>query len=226
MMKGSEENDHDVTGKKQKNTIYEDNLTLQTDEDFKKISISNKHHLPSEENLDNDSADQKIQFESSNEYEMREISAKNDKRYTHQTDHETVLGKTSDPSESIFISAQTLNSRDSNANDNRTEDYSNGGLNHITDHQNEEQARNREEMLGNSPQPPCGLHFNPDHGRAWVVLVASFIINVIADGVYFSIGVFYVELLEEFEEGKTKTSVLGLVQQISYDAIGNIHTCM
>lgn len=49
----------------------------------------------------------------------------------------------------------------------------------------------------------------PDGGWGWVVVFASFMVNLIADGVTFSFGVFYVHFLEFFGEGKGKTAWIG-----------------
>jgi MFS family permease len=49
----------------------------------------------------------------------------------------------------------------------------------------------------------------PDGGYGWVVVFASFMINAIADGITFSFGVFYVEFLDYFGEGKAKTAWIG-----------------
>ncbi|XP_029736069.1 uncharacterized protein LOC109424102 [Aedes albopictus] len=49
----------------------------------------------------------------------------------------------------------------------------------------------------------------PDGGWGWVVCFASFMVNLIADGVTFSFGVLYVELLNYFGEGKGKTAWVG-----------------
>ena len=49
----------------------------------------------------------------------------------------------------------------------------------------------------------------PDGGWGWVVVAASFMVNLIADGITFSFGVIYVEFLEYFGEGKSKTSWIG-----------------
>lgn len=46
----------------------------------------------------------------------------------------------------------------------------------------------------------------PDGGWGYVVVLASFLIHVIADGVTYSFGVFYLELLYYFEEGKGATA--------------------
>lgn len=43
----------------------------------------------------------------------------------------------------------------------------------------------------------------PDGGWGWVVVFASFMVNLIADGITFSFGVIYVEFLNYFGEGKT-----------------------
>lgn len=49
----------------------------------------------------------------------------------------------------------------------------------------------------------------PDGGWGWVVCFASFLVNMIADGITFSFGVIYVQLLEYFGEGKAKTAWIG-----------------
>lgn len=49
----------------------------------------------------------------------------------------------------------------------------------------------------------------PDGGWGWVVVAASFMVNLIADGVTFSFGVIYVEFLNYFGEGKSKTAWIG-----------------
>ncbi|CAD1473627.1 unnamed protein product [Heterotrigona itama] len=46
----------------------------------------------------------------------------------------------------------------------------------------------------------------PDGGWGCVIVLASFLIHVIADGVTYSFGVFYLELLYYFEEGKGATA--------------------
>lgn len=49
----------------------------------------------------------------------------------------------------------------------------------------------------------------PDGGWGWVVVFASFMVNLIADGITFSFGVIYVEFLNYFGEGKGKTAWIG-----------------
>lgn len=49
----------------------------------------------------------------------------------------------------------------------------------------------------------------PDGGWGWVVVFASFMVNLIADGITFSFGVIYVEFLNYFGEGKAKTAWIG-----------------
>lgn len=50
---------------------------------------------------------------------------------------------------------------------------------------------------------------SPDGGWGWVVLISSFLLNLIADGCAYSFGVFFTELLETFGETKSKTSWVG-----------------
>lgn len=49
----------------------------------------------------------------------------------------------------------------------------------------------------------------PDGGYGWVIVFAAFMVNLIADGITFSFGVIYVELLKYFGEGKAKTAWIG-----------------
>ena len=49
----------------------------------------------------------------------------------------------------------------------------------------------------------------PDGGWGWVIVMASFMVNLIADGITFSFGVIYVEFLNYFGEGKSKTAWIG-----------------
>lgn len=46
----------------------------------------------------------------------------------------------------------------------------------------------------------------PDGGYGWVVVFASLMVSLIADGVSFSFGLIYSELLDYFQEGTTKTA--------------------
>ncbi|CAN8003264.1 unnamed protein product, partial [Ixodes hexagonus] len=49
----------------------------------------------------------------------------------------------------------------------------------------------------------------PDGGWGWVVVFASFMINMIADGVAMSFGLLFIDLIEYFDEGKGKTAWVG-----------------
>lgn len=49
----------------------------------------------------------------------------------------------------------------------------------------------------------------PDGGYGWVIVFASFMVNLIADGITFSFGVIFTELLKYFGEGKAKTAWIG-----------------
>lgn len=49
----------------------------------------------------------------------------------------------------------------------------------------------------------------PDGGWGWVVVAASFLVNMIADGITFSFGIMYVEFLAYFGQGKSKTAWIG-----------------
>ncbi|KAJ8957427.1 hypothetical protein NQ318_004907 [Aromia moschata] len=49
----------------------------------------------------------------------------------------------------------------------------------------------------------------PDGGWGWLVVLACFYINMIADGVGFTFGLLYIEFLHEFEASKSATSWIG-----------------
>lgn len=46
----------------------------------------------------------------------------------------------------------------------------------------------------------------PDGGYGWVVVFASLMVSLIADGISFSFGLILTELLNHFKEGTTKTA--------------------
>lgn len=49
----------------------------------------------------------------------------------------------------------------------------------------------------------------PDGGYGWLIVFASFLISLIADGISFSFGMIFVELIKFFKESKSKTAVVG-----------------
>lgn len=51
--------------------------------------------------------------------------------------------------------------------------------------------------------------FSISKGWGWVIVAASFIVNLIADGATFSFGVLYVELLDYFKESRSYTAWIG-----------------
>ncbi|XP_046632486.1 uncharacterized protein LOC124312074 isoform X1 [Daphnia pulicaria] len=53
------------------------------------------------------------------------------------------------------------------------------------------------------------VNLAPDGGWGWVIVAASFVIHLIADGITFSFGVIYAELLDYFQESKGYTAVIG-----------------
>ncbi|XP_064615167.1 uncharacterized protein LOC135479278 [Liolophura sinensis] len=49
----------------------------------------------------------------------------------------------------------------------------------------------------------------PDGGWGWMVVFSSFLIHVVADGIVYSFGIFYVEFLDFFKGGKGETAWVG-----------------
>ena len=80
----------------------------------------------------------------------------------------------------------------------------------------------------------------PDGGWGWVIVIASFLVNMIADGVTFSFGILFDELEKEFGESKAVTAgVVSLFHAVPllsgpvasaltdrYVNICNFETCM
>ena len=52
----------------------------------------------------------------------------------------------------------------------------------------------------------------PDGGWGWMVVLSSFLIHVIADGIVYSFGVFFVVFVEHFNSGRGEIAWLGALQ--------------
>lgn len=48
----------------------------------------------------------------------------------------------------------------------------------------------------------------PDGGWGWVVCVGCFISHVLTDGLFYSFGVFFVELHDYFQQGEGETAII------------------
>lgn len=62
----------------------------------------------------------------------------------------------------------------------------------------------------------------PDGGWGWVIVFASFMTNVIVDGIIFSFGIFLMELATAFNETKAKTAWVGSLLAGCYLLIGPV----
>ncbi len=51
----------------------------------------------------------------------------------------------------------------------------------------------------------------PDGGYGWVVVMSSFLLQAIGGGIAFSVGVFFVEFLGTFGQGKGATAWIGSI---------------
>ena len=76
-------------------------------------------------------------------------------------------------------------------------------------------------MEADIPEPP-ELPVPPDGGWGWVVVLASLVTNIIVDGVCFSFGMFYVEFIDVFKEGRGKTAWVGSLVPGMYLGIGEL----
>lgn len=62
----------------------------------------------------------------------------------------------------------------------------------------------------------------PDGGYGWVVVFASFMCNMIVDGIAYTFGVFLGEFVKYFGEGKGKTAWVGSLLSGMYLSAGKI----
>ncbi|CAM1312339.1 Mct1 (predicted) [Pycnogonum litorale] len=66
----------------------------------------------------------------------------------------------------------------------------------------------------------------PDGGWGWMVVFASFIIHVIADGITYTFGIYYVEFLDYFHQSNAKTSwILSILSGVTL-SIGPISSAL
>jgi len=70
------------------------------------------------------------------------------------------------------------------------------------------------------------LALRSDGGWGWVVTIASFFSNMIVDGVCYTFGLLYAELLEEFQAGRSKTALVGSLLVGTYLMIGQSHAAV
>lgn len=63
----------------------------------------------------------------------------------------------------------------------------------------------------------------PDGGYGWVVVFASFMCNMIVDGIAYTFGVFLGEFVKYFGEGKGKTAWVGSLLSGMYLSAGKIY---
>ena len=66
----------------------------------------------------------------------------------------------------------------------------------------------------------------PDGGYGWVILFASFVCNMLVDGVCFTFGLFYLEFLKHFGESKAKTAWVGSILNGMYLTMGEHLSCL
>ena len=50
-----------------------------------------------------------------------------------------------------------------------------------------------------------------DVGYGWTIVAAFFLTEIIIDGIRFSYGIIFVDLLEEFKTGKGETALIGSI---------------
>ncbi|XP_054168273.1 uncharacterized protein LOC128965587 [Oppia nitens] len=114
-------------------------------------------------------------------------------------------------------SISLLPSSDANVNSLNIYHHNNNSNTNETSKQNSGQStssttigsNNSNHFKSNNCQNNKRVDIPPDGGWGWVVVFASFMINFISDGVSFSFGIIFLELVDHFGESKSKTSWVG-----------------
>lgn len=73
----------------------------------------------------------------------------------------------------------------------------------------------------------CGYHDlppPPDGGYGWVIVFASFMCNMVVDGIAYTFGVFLSEFVIYFGEGKGKTAWVGSLLSGMYLSCGKLYS--
>lgn len=95
-------------------------------------------------------------------------------------------------------------------------DYKNGGITSVKFHKSDNKIKNEKTV-----ERATSCYDNaPDGGWGWVVTFAAFMVGLILDGISFSFGLFFKELLAHFNESKSLTSWIISVLNGTYLGIG------
>lgn len=70
---------------------------------------------------------------------------------------------------------------------------------------------------------PTNVAVPPDGGWGWVVVVASFLCNLVVDGIIYSFGMFSMAIGDTFDESKAKVALIGSLLSGSYLVAGKIY---
>lgn len=69
--------------------------------------------------------------------------------------------------------------------------------------------------------PWAGIPEPPDGGWGWVIVAASFLCNVVVDGVAYSFGIFLIHFVDYYKSPKGKTAWVGSLLSGCYLSAGN-----
>jgi len=84
----------------------------------------------------------------------------------------------------------------------------------------EKEKEGKEEEEGEGEWEEFEAPVPPDGGWGWVVLISSFLSNVIVDGVCYTYSIFFNELLVYFGASKSKTALVGALLPACYLLVG------
>jgi len=92
----------------------------------------------------------------------------------------------------------------------------------------EEEEEEQEELADRVPELPTDIEIEeptppltPDGGWGWMVVCATFVSNLIVDGVAYTFGIIMPELLNYFKASKGKTALVGSMVSGCYLIVGN-----
>lgn len=77
----------------------------------------------------------------------------------------------------------------------------------------EDTKEDKQENIVNIPAPPDG-------GYGWVIVAASFVCNMVVDGIAYTFGMFLFEIINYYNESKGKTAWVGSILTGTYLIIG------
>ena len=92
-------------------------------------------------------------------------------------------------------------------------------------HEMEKPLKKKDDSKSDLGDAGFNLPVPPDGGWGWVVVVASFLVHVLADGVVYAFGIYLVEFVDYFRAGRGETGwIASLVVAVTF-MVGEYSFC-